>query len=68
MRLYSTRTPQQVIDANRQMKIDVLLTQLNNLYLSDKINAVDYTKLEKLIFSNDQENMKMVAAILNVKS
>jgi hypothetical protein len=68
MRLYSTRTPQQVIEANRQMKIDVLLTQLNNLYLSDKISAIDYTKLEKLIFSNDQENMKMVAAILNVKS
>jgi hypothetical protein len=68
MRLYSTRSYQETLEVHKQMKIEILLTQLNNLYLSDKINAVDYTKLEKLIFSNDQENMKMVTAILNVKS
>ena len=44
-----------------------LQIQLNNLYLSNQITAIDYTKLEKLIVSGDEENINMVQAIINAK-
>lgn len=64
MRLYSTRLQEYY----QKGVIDRILTQLNNLYLSNKITARDYTKLEKLIDSGDTENIKMVEVILNSKS
>lgn len=63
MRLYSTR----LNEYYQKGVSDRILTQLNNLYLSNKITARDYTKLEKLIHSGDTENINMVEAILNSK-
>lgn len=63
MMLYSTRLQEYY----QKGVSDRILTQLNNLYLSNKITARDYTKLEKLINSGDIENINMVEAILNSK-
>jgi hypothetical protein len=67
--LYSTRIVDyyQKAEEDRILNIMNLQTQLNNLYLSNKITAIDYTKLEKLIGSGDEENMNMVRAIINAK-
>lgn len=52
----------------KDLTIESILTQLNILYLSDKITAGDYTKLEKLIYSEDNENLNLVVSIINSKS
>jgi hypothetical protein len=68
--LYSTRIVDyyQKAEEDRILNIMNLQTQLNNLYLSNKITAIDYTKLEKLISSGDTENINMAQAIINAKS
>lgn len=63
MRLYSTN----INEHYQKGKLDRILTQLNILYLSNKITAIDYTKLEKLIYSSDTENINMAQAIINAK-
>jgi hypothetical protein len=63
MRLYSTNINEHYQKGN----LDRILTQLNILYLSNKITAIDYTKLEKLIYSSDTENINMAQAIINAK-
>ena len=67
--LYSTRIIGHLRKAeeDRILNIMNLQTQLNNLYLSNQITAIDYTKLEKLIVSGDEENINMVQAIINAK-
>ena len=68
--LYSTKIVEHYKKAeeDRILNIMNLQTQLNNLYLSNKITAIDYTKLEKLIGSGDDENINMAKAIINAKS
>jgi hypothetical protein len=58
----------QKAEEDKILNIMNLQTQLNNLYLSNKITAIDYTKLEKLISSGDTENINMAQAIINAKS
>jgi hypothetical protein len=68
--LYLTKIVEhyQKAEEDRILNIMNLQTQLNNLYLSNKITAIDYTKLEKLISSGDTENINMAQAIINAKS
>lgn len=42
-----------------------MIDNLTHLYLIKKINAVMYTKLEKLILSADTENIVLVEAIID---
>jgi hypothetical protein len=68
--LYLTKIVEhyQKAEEDKILNIMNLQTQLNNLYLSNKITAIDYTKLEKLISSGDTENINMAQAIINAKS
>jgi hypothetical protein len=60
-----TKTNSYVMSPSSENEVEELLTKLNELYLANKVSAIRYTKLEKLIFSSDSESLIFVTSLLN---